>query len=74
MGDKGINEKIDPTEWREIIDHLTTAIKQNKVRDGYMACIDKVATRLKEHFPHTDGDKNELPDQMVELPSPENLS
>lgn len=74
MGDKGINRKIDPAEWREMIDEMVTAIRQNRVRDGYMACIEKVTARLKEHFPARDGDENELPNQVVELAAPDNLS
>jgi len=74
MGDKGINQKIDPAEWREMIGDFTTAIKSGKTRDGYLACIEKVTDRLRTHFPRKDGDTNELPNHVVELPAPDNLS
>ena len=64
LGDRGINEKVDEGFWYRIVRALALRFRQNDFTGGIVAGIEAVGEELARHFPHRDGDTNELPDKV----------
>jgi putative membrane protein len=67
VADAGINAKVTPEVWRKAIDVLTTAIKEGRPGDGFIAAIEQCGAVLAEHFPPGALDRDELPNRLVEI-------
>jgi putative membrane protein len=67
VADAGINAKVTPEVWRNAIDVLTTAIKEGRPGDGFIAAIEQCGAVLAEHFPPGALDRDELPNKLVEI-------
>jgi putative membrane protein len=69
VADAGINEKVTPGVWNSAVAALTSAIKQGRIADGFVAAIAQCGAVLAEHFPLPPGSVNpdELPDKLVEI-------
>ncbi len=65
IGDRGINEKIDPDSWKQIIDELVHGIRRQQPGEAICVAIDKVADILEKHFPLQPDDTNELSDLVI---------
>lgn len=60
LGDKGINAKVDPTEWQDIIDEVTEGIKTGQHCAALCQAVSRVGNVLRHHFPIEDDDHDEL--------------
>lgn len=60
LGDRGINDKIDPSEWQDIITELTEGIKTGQHCDALCQAVSRVGNVLRHHFPIQDEDHDEL--------------
>jgi putative membrane protein len=67
IADEGINAKVDQSVWDGAMADLITAIKQKRAADGLVAAIERCGAVLAEHFPAKPGDKNEIPNKLVEI-------
>ena len=69
IADAGINEKVTPEVWNSAVAALTSAIREGRIADGFMAAIAQCGAVLAEHFPLPAGSVNpdELPDKLVEI-------
>ena len=67
IADHGINAKVDAGDWQKIVDAFTAAVRQGRIADGFVAAIAACGALLAEHFPHGAGDRDELPDHLIEL-------
>src|SRR5215510_3227600 len=69
IADAGINEKVTPEVWNSAVEALTSAIRQGRIADGFLAAIAQCGAVLAEHFPIGAGGVNpdELPDRLVEI-------
>ncbi len=65
LADSGINEKIDPHTWQEIIDELSGRIAKNNRCDVLCQAIERIGTILQDHFPHKKDDVNELRNLII---------
>lgn len=65
LGDRGINEKIDPQQWQDIINMLTAGIKQGRQREALCQAVARVGDILKTHFPIGEIDHNELHNLII---------
>jgi len=65
LGDEGIDAKIDAKSWEGVDDAILTGLRADSLSDGLCAGIRGAADILAEHFPWTEGDRNELPDRVV---------
>ncbi len=63
-GDKGINEKVELDFWDKTFDHMTTEFKQGNILEGIIAGVSDAGSRLKQYFPITENDKNELDNEI----------
>ena len=67
IADHGINAKVGPEDWRQIVDRFTSAVRQGQIGDGFVAAIGSCGELLSRHFPRAADDRNELPDHLIEL-------
>lgn len=65
IGDEGINQKIDPNTWSQVVELVINGIKNNNPAQGISDAIYKCKSLLLENgFVVREDDKNELSDDM----------
>jgi putative membrane protein len=62
LADSGINNLIGQDQWDEIIHHITSGIKAGQQGEAICEAIGRVGEILRDHFPITADDHNELHD------------
>lgn len=67
IADKGINDCVDKDAWQRLIDDFLAQVKRGAVADGFVTTIEACGELLARHFPAGEGDRNELPNHLVEL-------
>ncbi|MDD2735884.1 MAG: hypothetical protein PHF56_18275 [Desulfuromonadaceae bacterium] len=65
LGDRGINERVNPQLWQELSRELAGKIRANQSFEGMCSVIVTMGRVLKEHFPPAADDINELPDEVI---------
>jgi putative membrane protein len=66
LADTGINRKVDPSTWNDVIGDLVAGVRTGKPGDGFVAAIERCGRHLTKHFPAAPGNANELPDALIE--------
>lgn len=64
LADSGINEKISPEKWQNIVDNIIEGIKQKDITARLTESINECGDLLAKHFPIQADDKNELTDDI----------
>lgn len=64
LGDRGIHERVGGDFWTDVAHQLESHFREHRFTDGIVAAIDRCGERLREHFPWTRGDRNELTNQI----------
>lgn len=67
LADQAINAKVAQAEWDAIIAVFVAAVKQGRVAEGFEQAVDACGTLLAQHFPAAPGERNELPDHLIEI-------
>jgi putative membrane protein len=67
IADKGINDLVDPGTWEQVVAGFVARVKQGQVADGFVEAVHACGAHLERHFPVQDGDRNELPDHLIEI-------
>lgn len=65
LGDRGIDQRIDPQFWLTLAAELAGKIREGQAFDGLCSVIEKLGRVLGEHFPQGAADTNELPDEVI---------
>jgi uncharacterized membrane protein len=65
FGDEGIHQKMGFQFWNAEAAILKSFFVDNKIIDGLSTTIISIGQILKEHFPYSTEDKNELPDTIA---------
>jgi putative membrane protein len=65
LADRGINEKVEPDTWQEIVGILTEGLKSDRTCDAFCATIERCGAILAKHFPRRADDIDELPNRLV---------
>jgi uncharacterized membrane protein len=65
LADKGINEKVEPFTWDNMLNGLIIKIRQDGTCQGIVDLVDEVGKYLTAHFPIQPGDDNELSNEVV---------
>jgi putative membrane protein len=65
LADRGINEKVKPGTWDEIVGTITTGLKSKEGAAAFCTAIDRCGKILAEHFPRAADDRNELDDRLI---------
>ncbi len=63
VADRGINQHVNPAEWKVIVQRLSTALHDDRFEDGLTQALEEVSAILMRHFEiKVDGkNPNELP-------------
>lgn len=64
-GDKGIHAIVGQDYWNSTIERLASHFKNGSITEGIVEAIEDIGNKLQLHFPYLEGDKNELPDDIV---------
>jgi putative membrane protein len=65
LADRGINEKVAPGTWEEIVKMLTAGVKTGRGCDAFCQAIERCGDILATHFPRQADDQDELPNQLI---------
>jgi putative membrane protein len=65
VADAGINAKVDPDAWENIIAAMIAAIKDGRPGDGFVSAVQQCGALLARHFPHGTINRDELPNKLV---------
>ena len=65
LGDKGINDKINPAEWENIVNELIQGIKSGNHGEALCMAVRQVGGILKTHFPYRRDDTDELHNLII---------
>jgi len=60
LADRGINNRVPPDTWDEIVALVTAGIRQRKTCDALCQAVRRCGDLLQEHFPPRKDDRNEL--------------
>ena len=66
LADRGINEKVPPESWKEIVDVVVTGIRQNRQAAALCEAIGRCGKTLKTHFPIKADDTDELDNLIID--------
>ncbi len=67
VADEAITKVTTPETWGEAMAALLVEVKAGRPADGIVAAVERVGEVLKEHFPRSSPDTNEIPDKLIEL-------
>ncbi|MFV0437226.1 MAG: TPM domain-containing protein [Desulfopila sp.] len=65
LGDRGINDRIDPATWDHIVDDLTQGIRGGRQGQALCRAVREVGDILAQHFPHRRDDTDELHNLII---------
>jgi len=65
LADKGINEKVSGGTWDEIVQIVTTGLKDGNACGGFCKAIERCGEILAQHFPRPRDDRDELANKLV---------
>jgi putative membrane protein len=65
LGDRGIDQKIPRTLWREFARELSIGLRENRACETLCDVIGKMGRELAHHFPRRSDDINELTDKII---------
>lgn len=63
-GDEGINKKVPHNFWDTIKEIILKNFKNKKYKQALVQGVTMIGNQLKSHFPHTENDINELPNDI----------
>lgn len=67
IADAGIDDKVDQQVWRDVIEPLLEAAREERLREGLIAAVGTIGQVLAEHAPRLADDIDELPNKVVIL-------
>ena len=66
FADKGINETVGNQHfWNKALEIMLIHFKNNEIRLGISKGVEKVGELLKDFYPKSDDDKNELDNDVI---------
>ncbi len=65
LADAGINEKIPHERWQDIVNMVTTGIREQRQAEVICEAVSQIGSILQEFFPVASDDRNELHDLII---------
>jgi putative membrane protein len=65
LGDRGINARIPPESWQQLVQILTEGIRDGRACEALCKVIKSCGEELSRHFPRESDDINELGDEIL---------
>lgn len=66
LADRGINEKLPPGTWDQIVANMVSGIKEKRQAEAICQAIESVGRLLGQHFPIKSDDTDELKSLIIE--------
>jgi putative membrane protein len=67
VADAGIDAKVQTSDWDALAGEVVEAARAGRLADGLVVAVRRAGTLLAQHCPRQIGDRNELPDRVVEI-------
>jgi putative membrane protein len=67
IADRKIHERVEEGAWDHIIADFVADVAAGRVSEGFLTAIEACGKLLGQHFPHHDGDVDELPNHLIEI-------
>jgi putative membrane protein len=67
IADEGINALVQPGTWDRAVTDFVERVRAGRIAEGFLAVVEAVGTRLREHFPRAADDRDELPNRLIEI-------
>jgi len=67
VADRKIHERVEEGAWDHIVADFVGDVARGRVSEGFLKAIDACGQLLGQHFPHHDGDVDELPNHLIEI-------
>lgn len=64
IGDAGIHARVGEVFWKEVKEQMASFFKKGKIIEGLEYAVLEAGMRLKEFFPRSSDDRNELSDEV----------
>ena len=65
LADRGINEKVLPGTWNELVQILSAGLKSGNACDAYCKVIERCGEILAQYFPRPPDDQDELSNKLI---------
>ena len=65
LGDRGINARIPPESWQQLVQILTAGIREGRACDALCEVIKSCGDELSRHFPKNSDDIDELQNEIL---------
>lgn len=66
LADSGINTKVAPHSWEEIVAIITAGLQKGNTASAVCQAVERCGELLQEHFPCKHDDTDELPNLIIE--------
>lgn len=67
LADKGVDERVEAGTWDTLVSEFVANVRANRIAEGFVQTVEACGRILEEHFPWREGDRNELPDHLIEI-------
>ena len=67
IGDEGIHQQCGDAFWQQLVQAIGDHFKREEFTSAIVKAIEVAGERLAQHFPRTEGDRNELPNRVEEM-------
>lgn len=65
LADRGINEKVEPGTWDEVVAMLKTGLQSDAACTSFCNAIERCGALLAAHFPRQPDDRDELSNRLI---------
>jgi putative membrane protein len=65
LGDKSIAVKLTPNTWQDVVQTIVSGVRSGKTESGLLDAVKMCGSLLKQHFPATGYNPNELADRVI---------
>ena len=63
LADKGINDKVQPGTWNDVVQILTNGLRSGNACDAFCKAIERCGETLAQHFPRSPGRSRRIAQQ-----------
>lgn len=67
IADTGVESEVPSEAWRAPVEALTDELRRGQPAEGFVAALRLSADLLERHVPRRPGDRDELPNRVVEI-------
>jgi uncharacterized membrane protein len=64
IGDQGIHERVGDAYWQHLVSDVLVHFRTEHLRDGLLHAVAELGATLRQHFPRSPDDRNELRDEV----------